>query len=237
MKYFQIYHQRMPVHRWWLNWILMVATSGLSVALTTLLYWVIDQLSLFEEHETKTRYEASYLYKAISAIICNQIINICVAHWILKIDIWSPEGLAIQVVSTLIIWYITQVLYHALYLSWFWRWLRLKWNHQRTPILKFQNRFNQDYQLPSFPMTSRYSSYLSDLYFLCFFGYLTPLCVLLGLVMFLSYYLVDRINVLKRSSFHPNYSFFLIDKVVHLAQSSVVPVCMWQLSVRSHSDR
>ena len=66
-----------------------MSTSVLSVAVTMLLYWVIDQLSLFEEHETKTRYEIAYIFKAVSAVIFNNIINICMAHYLLRIEIWS----------------------------------------------------------------------------------------------------------------------------------------------------
>ena len=102
------------------------------------------------------------------------------------------------------------------------RWIKLKWKYRSTPILKFQNRYNAEYVLPTFPITSRYSSYLSDLYYLCFFSYLAPFSTVIGIPMFLTYYFIDKVNILKRSSFHPNYSYFLTDKVIHLAQSSTL---------------
>lgn len=155
-------------------------------------------------------------------MICNNVFNICIAHYILKIEIWSPEGLSLQVINTLIIWYISQTLYHSMYLNWTLRWIRLKWNYRSTPILKFQNRFNAEYVLPTYPITSRYCSYLSDIYFLCFFGYLVPSSSLLGLVTFVTYYFIDKVNILKRSSYHPNYSYFLAEKAIRMVQSSTL---------------
>lgn len=125
-----------------INWCLRISTSVLTVIVTMILYYVIDQLSLYEEHGTKTRYQVSYLYKSISAVIFNNVFNICLAHYILKIEVWSPEGLCQQVVNTLIVWYITQSMYHSMYLYWALRWIKLKLKYRTWPILKFQNRYN-----------------------------------------------------------------------------------------------
>ena len=64
--------------------------------------------------------------------------------------------------------------------------------------------------------------YVNKLFLISFFSYLVPYGSIMGVLFYLCRYAIDRVYLLKFSSFHPRYSYDLTQKAVTLASTSIL---------------
>lgn len=64
--------------------------------------------------------------------------------------------------------------------------------------------------------------YVNQLYFISFFAYLVPFGSIMGVAFYVARYIIDRIMLLKFSSFHPRFSYDLTQKATTLAGTSIL---------------
>lgn len=138
------------------------------------------------------------------------------------VGVWDRNGLAVQVFVIMVVALIIEMFLAIVNWPWLWRWISLKCKYRPAePILEFQFIYNNEYELPDFKIAEKFNFYLWQSYFLSFYSYIVPASSIVGLIAIGAHYFIDRINLLKRSSFHPNYSFTLAKTASKLLQTTV----------------
>ena len=57
---------------------------------------------------------------------------------------------------------------------------------------------------------------------MAFYCYLVPMGSIIGIILFMVHYLIDKVMLLKYSSFHPSYSYTLTQISLILVENSVL---------------
>ena len=176
----------------------------------------------FEEHETKTKAEDSLLFKLLISSFFNIVLSTMVVWKFMDVGVWDRNGLAVQVFVIMSAALIIEIFLSIVNWPWVWRWIYLKYKYRPAePILEFQMNYNEEYELPDFKIAERYNFYLWQSYFLSFYSYLIPASSIIAIISIGAHYFLDRVNLFRRSSFHPNYNFLLSKTAARLFQTTV----------------
>lgn len=163
------------------------------------------------------------MYKSVIAIICNQIVNPFAVNLLLGNLIWRSNGLTSQIINLLTISIVLNLVRSIINPRNIWKWIQFKWNYWNAPpILRFQENYNEEVAHNRFEVYEKYMFYVNQLFLISFFAYLVPFGSLMGVGFYIARYTIDRVILLRFSSFHPRYSYDLTQRAVNLAATSIL---------------
>jgi hypothetical protein len=189
----------------------------LTTVINFLLAAVIEKLTDWERHKTKTDYIVSLMIKTIIA----QFLNTAVIYYIISVTaaLLLPDsenspldenGLVMEVTSLVAVSGIIQIVMNALQPGTLFGSL-MNWYRYRgkETVNMFQVQFNQELQDPEFNFSAKYAYYIINVYIVCFYSYITPYVGIILAIIFVIQYWVDKYNLFQRFSCPIDFNFKL----------------------------
>lgn len=112
----------------------------------------MNQLIIFERHESITDEQTSLLWKTLAAQFINTALIYYVFNYIFPVPIWAPQGIVYSLSMMLFILSVFQLVFKILNIKyWCWKfstWMRSRNGPVEVPV--FQDNLNTGMELPSY---------------------------------------------------------------------------------------
>ncbi len=191
-----------------LNYALTIFATIVTNAINYGIGYVVQNLTSFEKHQTRTNHLTSLVVK----LLISQFINNALVYYIVTVISNRPymtsAGLIVQVSFLIVFSGFINIAMNAVNIPYWMRKFNLWWKYRyltfkdkkNVSVPTFQIKLNKDFELPIFDMATKYSYYLLQIYTCMFYNYLVPIGVPVTALIFGIQYWIDKIQLFYFSS-------------------------------------
>jgi hypothetical protein len=206
--------------------------------------FVVEEVTLWEHHLTKSCRFSSLIFKIIFTQTFNTVVIFFFLYLLNPIEPLLQYGLA-PAIFDLILWtglinLGIEILLPVKTLKKWWT-ERQYYPDRSKPVPLFQGQLNKMVQKPEFELENRFSYFIYTTYIAGFYGFVLPTATPSLIILFSLQYWVDKYNIFRRFS-APNFfgfkQFFLIYKFFEISiLLFVIGYVFWQPAIHFDAPR